>query len=150
MITTLTQLRNTKRRIFVRWSKSLRLDTKRGYSLRSGTQAEAGLSCCEIDPTWEDWRIVRQLVEYRFVGGSCWIITGDVVGTGADNEPLLNNANLVGRVSDILLNVNWHRMQLESQVAADERGLARATDPIGRRIIAESLESNRRLLALEQ
>lgn len=106
-IKSLAEIKNTNGKIYVRWSRSIAMDNKRGYSLRYGTQAESGLSCCEIDTTWEDWRILRQLNEYCFVGGSCWIITGDEIGTGADNEPLLGNTVLIGKASDNLANSDW-------------------------------------------
>ena len=145
-INTLDQIKNTSKKVYVRWSKSIALDNKRGYSLRCGTQSEAGLSCCEIDKTWEDWRILRQLSEYRFVGGSCWIITGEEVGTGADNEPLLKNVNLIGKVSDSLLSINYRKAELEQTIADDEERLTRITDAIAIQIIAKHIEKNKQLL----
>ncbi|MFA5424852.1 MAG: DUF6098 family protein [Phycisphaerae bacterium] len=131
-ITDLNQIKNTGTKIYVRWSKSFAMDQKRGYSLRCGSSREVGLSCCEIDPTWEDWCILRQIHEYFFCGGACWIITGDKVGTGGDDEPLLNNIKLVGKVSKKLLaqSENWRKMELVADIADAEDRLTRMTDEI--------------------
>lgn len=145
-IKNLNQIRNTDCKVYVRWSKSFKLDQKRGYSLRCGSSRESGLSCCEIDPTWEDWRIIRQLREYIFCGGSCWIITGDEVGIGGDNEPLLANIELVGKVSNEIINTNWKKMELESKIAKDEERLSRITDEFGKEIVEKALAKNRALL----
>jgi len=134
-IKALNEIKNINRKVYVRWSKSIGLDSKRGYSLRSGTQAEAGLSACEIDTEWEDWRILRQLVEYMFCGGSCWIVTGDETGRGADNEPLLANIALVGKVSDALLGIDWAEMKKDAEIIDYRNRLTYTTDPIGRQII---------------
>ena len=141
MITNLDNLRSNTSCIYVRWSKSIKMDSKRGYSLRFGTQAEAGLSACEIDPTWEDWRILRQLNEYRNFGGHCWIITGDEVGRGGDNEPLLSNIKFVGEISAELLDANWKEMHRQSQLAQWQERLSRITDAIGRKIVLEAIEA---------
>lgn len=112
-IKSLNEIKNITGKVYVRWSKSISLDRKRGYSLRYGTQAEAGLSACEINTTREDWRILRQLNEYSFVGGSCWLVSGDEVGTGADNEPLLRNVKLIGKVADNLAKADWERIMFQ-------------------------------------
>lgn len=138
-IKSLDQIKNTNGKVYVRWSQSINLDGKRGYSLKYGTSAEAGLSCCEIDTTWEDWRILRQISEYSFVGGSCWIITGDVVGTGEDNEPLLSNVKLIGKVSDSLLAIDWQAMKKDVDIADYQERLTRIIDPIGKSIIEKAL-----------
>jgi hypothetical protein len=101
-IKSLDQIRNADGKIYVRWSKSIALDNKRGYSLRAGTGREAGLSACEIGKDWDNDRILRQMAEYSFTGGSCWIITGREVGRGGDNEPLLVDVQCIGKVSDSL------------------------------------------------
>lgn len=139
-IKSLDQIRKTGARIYVRWSRSLTRDQKRGYSLRCGTQAERGLSACEIDPTWEDWRILRQLGEYRFCGGNCWIITGDEVGKGADNEPLLRNVKLIAKVSTDLLNADGLLAWRNAAIADDEARLTRITDEIARNIVQRQLD----------
>ena len=148
-ITDLTQIKNTNTKIYVRWSKSFALDKKRGYSLRCGSYREVGLSCCEIDPTWEDWRILRQIHEYFFCGGACWIITGDKVGTGGDDEPLLNNVQLVGKIGKKLLaqSENWRKMELIADIAADEDRLTRMTDKFAIEITIASLARDRAELA---
>ena len=99
----LSEIRNANGPVYVRWSKSITLDNKRGYSRRYGTMREVGLSACEIGKDWDDDRILRQLAEYEFCGGSCWIVTGEQVGRGGDNEPLITNVELIGKVSKPLL-----------------------------------------------
>jgi hypothetical protein len=118
-INSLSEIKNQKSRIYVRWSKSFDLDKKRGYSVAYGTQAEAGLSVCEIDKSWDDWRILRQLQEYKFASngqGQCWLITGDECGRGQDNEPLLKNANLIGKVSNKLTSTDWLLMWRDEMI----------------------------------
>lgn len=138
-ITSLNQIKNQPSKIYVRWSKSIALDKQRGYSLRYGLQREVGLSCCEIDPTWPDWRTLRQIDEYSYYGGHCWIITGDEVGIGGDNEPLLDNVQLVGKVSQALLSQNWHKMEITEEIADNQDRLTRITDRFAIEIISKSL-----------
>lgn len=146
-IKSLDQIKNIEGKVYVRWSKSIAKDKKRGYSLAYGTSAEAGLSCCEITKEaegWEgeDWRLIRQLTEYKWIcGGTCWIITGEVVGTGEDNEPLLANVEVIGKASPALTNLEWRQMELDKDIAAREEGLAsgRITDAIARKIAEKSL-----------
>lgn len=141
-IINLDQIRNSEGRIYVRWSQSIDKDQKRGYSLAYGTSAEAGLSCCEIDRCAEDWRIVRQLTEYKYIcGGTCWIITGDVVGTGEDNEPLLANVEVLGKASAALTDLEWRQMELDEDIARLEKAIATSTntDEIGKKISANWL-----------
>jgi hypothetical protein len=138
-ITSLDQIKKLPGKIYVRWSKSIALDNKRGYSLRYGREAEAGLSCCVIDQTWEDWRILRQLQEYQFLGGSCWIVTGELVGVGGDDEPVLRNLVPFGKVSTKLTSANWRKMELELDISDAKDRLTRITDEIGRRIVLNSI-----------
>jgi hypothetical protein len=146
-IKSLNEIKNITGKVYVRWSKSFNLDRKRGYSLRYGTQAEAGLSVCEINTTWEDWRILRQLNEYSFVGGSCWLVTGDEVGTGADNEPLLRNVKLIGKVADNLAKADWLLMWRNEMIAREQARFENATDDWNRNYsqkLLEKLQSNDR------
>ena len=143
-ISTVDQIRSIDGKVYVRWSRSVKLDQKRGYSLRYGSQAEAGLSCCEIDKTWADWRIIRQLTEYQFCGGSCWIITGDEAGRGGDNEPLLINVTVIGKVSSNLLATDWQAMEKEADIAWHRQKLTVLTNPIAIKIFEADLA---RLLA---
>lgn len=127
-INSLNEIRNIDGKVYVRWSKSIDLDNKRGYSLRYGSEAEAGLSVCSIDPTWEDWRILRQIQEYSFLGGSCWIVTGDEIGRGGDNEELLENVVCLGKVSNKLTSADYLKMWRDEAIADNERRLAKITD----------------------
>lgn len=138
-IKSLEEIKNTSGKIYVRWSKSIALDNKRGYSLRYGTQAEAGLSVCVIEQSWEDWRILRQIQEYRFLSDSCWIVTGDEIGRGGDNEELLENVVCLGKVSENLLSADWQAMKRDADILDLQERLARITDPIGKKIVEQSL-----------
>jgi len=138
-IKTLDEIKNTNGKIYVRWSESIALDNKRGYSLAYGTQAEKGLSCCVIDQSWEDWRILRQLQEYKFCGNNCWIISGEEVGRGADNEELLKKVICLGKVSENILSADWQAMEREADIADLQERLSRITDPIGKKIVEQSL-----------
>lgn len=132
-ITSISQIRNTSGRVYVRWSKSIALDSKRGHSLRYGSQAEAGLSACEIDKTWEDWRILRQIQEYQFTGsGSCWLVTGTEVGKGGDNEPLLADVVVIGKVSADLVSADYLKMWRDAEIAKRTQLLSRSTDAFAR------------------
>lgn len=138
-IKSLEEIKNTSGKIYVRWSKSIALDNKRGYSLRYGTQAEAGLSVCAIDQSWEDWRILRQLQEYSFLGGSCWIVMGDEIGRGGDNEELLDNVVCIGKVSDQLTSADYLKMWRDETIADEQRRLAKITNEIAIEIVKKSI-----------
>lgn len=141
IIKTIDQIRGQETKVYVRWSRSFVRDQERGYSLRCGTSAEAGLSCCEIDPQWEDWRIIRQLQEYKLLcGGTCWMVTGDEIGEGSDGEPLLRNVTLIGRVATRLHSLDWRAMKLDADIADAQDRLGRITDEIARRIVQQQLE----------
>lgn len=128
---TVGEIKDLTGRVFVRWSKSLDLDNARGYSLRHGTQAEAGISVCSIDQSWPEWRILRQIQEYAFLGGECWIVTGAVVGNGGDEEPLLAGMLLLGKVSIKLVNADWLKMWRDAEIERQTEILANLTDSTG-------------------
>lgn len=143
-IKSMMEIKNNPVHVYVRWSQSILLDIKRGHSLRYGSQTEYGLSACEIDPLWEDWRILRQIKEYEFTGAAnCWLITGEVVGRGGDNEPLLINIRVLGKVSKKLLAINWRKLELQSLLAREEECLAIITDPIGIKITIDCINRYR-------
>lgn len=134
-ISSIQAIRNIPGRVFVRWSKSLDLDNARGYSLRHGTQAEAGISVCDIDKSWPDWRILRQIQEYSFLGGNCYIVSGAVVGNGGDDEPVISGITRAhGQVSSALVNTDWAEMWRGMEIARQQSILASMTDEIGQDI----------------
>jgi SPP1 gp7 family putative phage head morphogenesis protein len=126
--------------IYVRWSANPAADLKRGYSLRHGTAAEAGLSAVEIDPTWPEWRIIRQLGEYQFLGGRLWIVTGRQVGLGGDNEPVLRDVKYIAEIDRAFATKDWLAVWREEAIAARRADLEKITDEIGRRIVMRELE----------
>jgi SPP1 gp7 family putative phage head morphogenesis protein len=126
--------------IYVRWSANPAADLKRGYSLRHGTAAETGLSAVEIDPTWPEWRIIRQLGEYQFLSGRPWIVTGRQVGLGGDNEPVLRDVKYIAEINRALATKDWLAVWREEAIAARRADLEKITDEIGRRIVMRELE----------
>lgn len=137
VIKSLEEIRSLPGDVYVRWSRSTKLDTERGYSLRFGREPEAGLSACYIDKSWDDWRILRQLQEYSFLGGVCWIITGEVVGRGGDNEPLLRNIVCLGKIGQELISADYLKMWRDETIAKNERILAALTDRVGISIVSD-------------
>ena len=104
--------------VYVRWSKSFALDSKRGYSLRCGSYAEAGLSACELKSEWPDWKIALGLQEYSHCPGDCRILTGTVVGRGGDGEPLLADAQQVAIVDrEWIGSLDWLQMWRDKYLA---------------------------------
>ena len=139
-ITTVDQIRRVASPVFVRWSNSIEQDIERGYSLRYGTQPEMGLSSNDLDKSWPDWRILRAIREYQFTRAeNCWLITGRVVGRGGDNEPLLADVEVIGRVDESLLAVNWKRMKMEEDLARNMKALENITDPFAREITIKAI-----------
>jgi len=93
---------------FVRYSKSFAADAERGYSLGAGGRREGGLSAAWLHEDMDDLAdidyMARLLGDYSFLthrdkSAKGWILHGDVVGKGMDNEPLLANTEKVGRMS---------------------------------------------------
>lgn len=147
-INTVEEIRSLEGKIYVRWSNSFAKDAKRGYSLRYGSQIEAGISACEIGKDWEDWRILRQIREYEFVYGKhCWIITGNEVARGGDSEPLLENIELVGEISKSLLETDWVAMYYNAMIAKDEARLQTITNQIAINITNQDIARNKKKLA---
>lgn len=98
--------------LFVRWSDSIAKDVENGERsarvLGSGSY-ERGLSAIyylplrghEVTPL----ELASAFAEYSRTayGKKGWLITGDIVGTGADGEPLLNNVMVVGRIDPAIV-----------------------------------------------
>lgn len=139
--------------LFVRWSDSIAKDVENGERsqrvLGSGSY-ERGLSSIyylpvrghEVTPL----ELASAFAEYSTIayGKRGWLITGDIVGTGADGEPLLENVMVVGRIDPALVKAakrikpedssfrrsvgeeRWAQIELEraqAQVVAERRGL---------------------------
>lgn len=83
--------------LFVRWSVYPEKDIARGYSLNHQTgQAEAGLSVEQVGAD----NIAMQIRSYSYLPGRCWLLTGEIVSRGSDNEILVDNATFIGYVTD--------------------------------------------------
>lgn len=91
--------------VYIRYSRGAAADRKMGASTNHITgQREAGLSVNNFVPTHMEWmmreeaeagrfrrHIARQLREYSFLPGQPYLLTGELVERGGDNEPLLIN-----------------------------------------------------------
>lgn len=96
--------------LYVRWSSDIAGDLRRGYSLNHQTgQREAGLS---VNPLQSDLfagaaYIAQQLAEYQYLalgtGARPYILAGAAAGQGADNEPVIAEAELVGAVTESVI-----------------------------------------------
>lgn len=110
----LTELVQLRPGLFVRWSAGPDQDGPGSVDGLSGIQMP-GVSCNGLDPEpWWDglpvevW-VARKLHEYspqrsdRGGSGMAWVLAGDVVGRGPDNEPLLRRREVVAYVDDAVL-----------------------------------------------
>lgn len=109
----LVDLTNDRDDLFVRWCADAEEDRERGTSLDELTGVELpGLSAnpLAVEPWWKDrpievW-IARRLHDYRHLQRKrdeqvrAWVLSGDVVGRGPDNEPLVNCREVVAVLSD--------------------------------------------------
>ena len=85
--------------LYVRWSGDPEGDTRRGYSKNYATgETECGLS---VNNLCSDWLpMSRQITEYQHsMLPVCCLMTGEYVGRGSDNEPLIINAKVIGIVT---------------------------------------------------
>jgi hypothetical protein len=99
--------------LFVRWSADPAADQERGSSVDELTGVELpGLSAnpLRVEAWWEDrpldvW-VARRLYDYQHLrerrGRDVrpWVLTGDVVGRGPDNEPLVRCHEAVAWLAD--------------------------------------------------
>ena len=109
--------------VFVRWTDSVADDVARGersqHVLGSGSY-EKGLSSSYYlprlgyDPTPEE--LLGAIAEYSRItyGKRGFLLTGEVVGKGADGEPLLKNVRLVARVDPKLVEAANYMKQGDS------------------------------------
>jgi hypothetical protein len=98
--------------VYIRWSKSPYADARRGYSLNHASKsAEAGLSVMPLHlsdlQTGGDTELSFYAFDYAFAGPVASIWTGEVVGRGGDNEPLLSNPELLGTLDKSYLAELW-------------------------------------------
>jgi len=92
------------RTVYVRYSRSIARDIKRGYSLdHSQMSREPGLSAMDIRPDdWDEGRgwIARLLVSYghlRYDGARAYVLTGEVAGKTDMVESAANYSRAVAR-----------------------------------------------------
>jgi hypothetical protein len=100
------------RPLFVRWTPDCHrdLDSEGSVDELTGTPLP-GLSAngLAVEPWWQDRRplegwIARRLYDYRHLvelrgeGTRPWVLTGDEVGRGPDNEPLIGRCEVVAAI----------------------------------------------------
>ena len=108
-------IQSTDRVVFVRWSSDIAGDVRRGYSRNHQTGAqEAGLS---VNPLTSDTfsgpaYIAQQIREYVYLaigtGARPYVLTGEIAGYGADGEPVIVDAAIVGEISQAALDEAEH------------------------------------------
>lgn len=109
----LVDLAGSRVDLFVRWCADAEEDRIRGTSIDELTGVELpGLSTnplC-VEPWWEDrpmdvW-VARRLYDYRHLQHKrdekvrAWVMSGDVVGRGPDNEPLVRCREVLAVLTD--------------------------------------------------
>lgn len=122
LVETVKKLDGEGKKVFVRYSLGPDTDRKgRGSRNYQTGRVENGLSCENLNPerwfvanahvtgnTVEKW-VAMQLLSYSFMlhqgldGTRCWILTGECVGKGSDNEPLVDNWKPVAWVSESVI-----------------------------------------------
>jgi uncharacterized protein DUF6098 len=104
------------RPLFVRWTPDCRRDlaTEGSVDELTGTPLP-GLSAngLAVEPWWQDrplegWLArrlydYRHLVELRGQGTRPWVLTGDEVGRGPDNEPLIGHCEVVAAIDSAVI-----------------------------------------------
>jgi hypothetical protein len=109
----LVALADSRDDLYVRWTDDPQGDRQRGGSIDELTGVEMpGLSAnpLKVEPWWEDrprhlW-MARRLYDYRHLREQRgpevrpWLIVGDVVGRGPDNEPLVRCREIIGCLDD--------------------------------------------------
>jgi hypothetical protein len=114
-LVTLVEQRAPARELYVRWSQGPEADSdRRSRDGLSGVRLP-GLSAnsLAIEPWWGDrplrlW-VARRLHDYRHLkerrgpGTRPWILEGEEVGRGPDNEPLVECHHPIGWITDDVL-----------------------------------------------
>lgn len=109
----LVELAASRDDLYVRWTADAEADQERGTSLDELTGVELpGLSAnpLKVEPWWDDrpldlW-MARRLYDYRHLRRKRgpevrpWVIAGEVVGRGPDNEPLVRCQQIVACLSE--------------------------------------------------
>jgi hypothetical protein len=97
-------LLNQYQLLFVRWSKYPRKDCQRGYSIDHVTgKKEPGLSAVRVTPDMDDATLYRRLVEYSYLGGTPWLLTGDTYLRDTDGYYAVINPRYIARVGQALI-----------------------------------------------
>lgn len=104
--------------LFIRWARRRPRPGERSVNHQTG-QAEAGLSSERLWAELDDEALIEQIMQYRYLGGIPYLMTGREVGRGSDGEPVI-----VGRPVAIFLGgARWlalHRAR-EAKMTKGER-----------------------------
>ena len=136
--------------LFVRWSANPKLDIKQKFSIdKVSGRSHAGLSAVEIEPGWSPGKLARRVEEYGFLrmndpNVKPWLYEGKRVGTDSDGYPVIEIKKAVGKLSDSLVsdldNGFGKRLEIEEQIAENQKALVRTDDPIGKKIVKDSID----------
>ncbi|MBB2914611.1 hypothetical protein FHS43_005923 [Streptosporangium becharense] len=112
----LVELLGTRQGLFIRWSPELDRDVVGGCSRDALTGAPLpGLSAnpLDVESWWGDrsprlWAARRlydysHIREHRGPGVRAWVLAGEEVGRGPDNEPLIECHEVLGAVDDAVM-----------------------------------------------
>ena len=106
----LKALIDEKGTLYIRYSANINGDCKRGYSTNHANgQSEMGLSVENlVNPDGifdyhDSEYLAMQVSSYGYLGEQAYILTGDYVGRGSDNEPMIEYAAVVAQMSTAAL-----------------------------------------------
>jgi hypothetical protein len=84
--------------VYVRIDDNIARTIKRGHSVnQQNGVSESGISVNNLNAESETDAAVNA-AEYAFIGGLPWLVTGEYVGRGSDNEPLLTNVRVLAEI----------------------------------------------------
>lgn len=112
--------------LYVRWETDGKKGMRRGYSINHVSGArEAGVSANSLMTNSLEWLAVSVLEYHGVCGLYGWIVTGEEVGRGGDNEPLLAKVRVVAPVTDAMVEeatainiARWARQDAERAARA--------------------------------
>jgi hypothetical protein len=122
--------------LYIRWSRDPEADLRSQHSTDELTGVELpGLSAnpLAVEPWWQPrplpmW-VARRIYDYRHLaevrgeGTRPWIVRGNEVGRGPDNEPLISNVELVAELD---WSVVAQAVEMVESLPADWGSLRRA------------------------
>ena len=124
----LALINTTSETIYCRHSQYPEKDMERGFSINwANGSREPGLSFNTLgvgDGDEDQMHMICRVLDiYQSKGLKCWIGSGERVGTGTDNEPCLENVEMVARVSNKCLRqaLAWNMVHIYHWPTAEEK-----------------------------